>query len=193
VLIPPGTPQLTQPDQLIASPKEAINVFDFEAVAQKQLSPAHWGYLATGVDDDMTIKANREGFTRYQIRVRRLVDVTRVDTSATLFGVTWPTPVVLAPVGSQRAFHPDGELAVARACRSKGTLFILSTVATASVEEVAAATGRPIWFQTVPHQRLEREPGDREARRSRGLPGARSDGRFAGRQQPRNSPPVRAP
>src|SRR5262245_37452961 len=100
---------------LIASPNDAINVFDFEPVARQKLPPAHWGYLATGVDDDATLRANREGFSRLQIRTRRLVDVSRVDTSTELFGVTWKTPIVLAPVGSQKAFQPEGEVAVARA------------------------------------------------------------------------------
>src|SRR5262252_7537168 len=60
---------------LIASPNEALNVFDFESVARQKLPPAHFGYMATGVDDDATLRANREGFSRFQIRPRRLVDV----------------------------------------------------------------------------------------------------------------------
>src|SRR5262249_57465981 len=91
--------------------------FDFESVARQKLPPAHFGYMATGVDDDATLRANREGFSRFQIRPRRLVDVSRVDTSTQLFGVTWRTPIILAPVGSQKAFHPEGEIAVARAPR----------------------------------------------------------------------------
>lgn len=143
-------PQSGGGEALIASARDAINVFDFEALARQKLPPAHWGYLATGVDDDATIKANREGFTRYEIRARRLVDVSKVDMSIRLFGATWATPIILAPVGSQRGFHPDGEVAVGRACRSKGHLFVLSTVGTASVEEVTAAAGGPIWFQLYP-------------------------------------------
>src|SRR5215472_16856031 len=57
---------------LIASPTEALNVFDFESVARQKLPPAHFGYMATGVDDDATLRANREGFSRFQIRPRRL-------------------------------------------------------------------------------------------------------------------------
>src|SRR5204862_2040649 len=103
-----------QDDQLIAAAKEAVNVFDFEPVARKKLPPAHFGYLATGTDDDGTIRANREGFTRYSIRVRRLIDVSKIDTSTSLLGVKWETPILLCPVGSQKAFHPEGEIAVAR-------------------------------------------------------------------------------
>jgi 4-hydroxymandelate oxidase len=132
---------------IIASAKDALNVFDFETVARHKLPPAHFGYIATGVDDDATVRANREGFSRYQMRSRRLIDVSRIDTSIRLMGVSWKTPIVLAPVSSQRAFHPEGEIAAARAARSKGHLLILSTNTTTSVEDANAARGEPVWFQ----------------------------------------------
>ncbi len=131
----------------IASPKDALNVFDFESVARQKLPPAHYGYIATGVDDDATLRANRVGFSRYQIRSRRLIDVSRIDTSIRLMGVNWNTPIILAPVSSLRAFHTEGEIAVARAARSKGCLQMLSTLTTSSIEEVNAARGEPVWFQ----------------------------------------------
>ncbi len=134
----------------IASPNDALNVLDFEPVARQTLPPAHYGYLATGVDDDATLKANRTGFSRFQIRARRLVDVSRIDTSVELFGTTWKTPIVLAPVGSQKAFHAEGEIAAARAAGVRGHLLILSTGTTTSVENVTAARGGPIWYQLYP-------------------------------------------
>ncbi|HJZ68243.1 MAG TPA: alpha-hydroxy acid oxidase [Blastocatellia bacterium] len=134
-------------DGVISSPAEALNVLEFEAAARKALPPAHFGYMATGVDDDLTLKANREGFTHYQLRPRRLVDVSRVDTSTEIFGTKWDTPIIIAPVGSQKAFHAEGEIAVAKAAQVKKTLQILSTVATSSVEDVTAARGAPIWYQ----------------------------------------------
>jgi 4-hydroxymandelate oxidase len=135
---------------IITSPSEAINVFDFEAAAREKLPPAHFGYLTTGVDDDATLRANRAGFSKFQIRPRRLVDVASVDPSLDLFGATWKSPIVLAPAASQKAFHPDGEIAAARAAGAKGHLMILSTGTTASVEDVRAAHGGPIWFQLYP-------------------------------------------
>jgi isopentenyl diphosphate isomerase/L-lactate dehydrogenase-like FMN-dependent dehydrogenase len=138
------------PQRAIASPDEALNVFDFEVVARQKLPPAHFGYMTTGVDDDATLRANREGFARFQIRPRRLVDVSKVDISTELFGTAWKTPIVLAPAGSQKAFHPDGEVATARAAGARGHLQILSTGATASLAEVTAARGGPIWFQLYP-------------------------------------------
>ena len=139
--------QVSQEPELIASPADALNVFDFEPVAKKKLPPAHWGYLATGSDGDETIRANREGYARWDLRVRRLVDTSKLDTSIQMLGVKWPTPIVINPVGSQRAFHPDGELAVARAAKNKNHLQVLSTVATSSIEDVIAARGGPVWFQ----------------------------------------------
>jgi isopentenyl diphosphate isomerase/L-lactate dehydrogenase-like FMN-dependent dehydrogenase len=134
----------------ITAPEQALDVMDFEPLARKALPPAHFGYLATGVDSDATVQANRDGFQRFQIRSRRLVAVEKVDTSFQLFGTNWPTPIFLPPVSSMKAFHPDGEIAVARAARVKGNLQILSTVATSSVEEVTAARGVPIWQQLYP-------------------------------------------
>jgi isopentenyl diphosphate isomerase/L-lactate dehydrogenase-like FMN-dependent dehydrogenase len=139
--------QATQEPELIASAADALDVFDFEPVAKKKLPPAHWGYLSTGTDDDATIRANREGYARWDLRARRLVDVSKVDPSVEILGVKWPTPIVINPVGSQRAFHPEGELAVARAAKAKNHLQVLSTVATTSIEDCIAARGASVWFQ----------------------------------------------
>jgi isopentenyl diphosphate isomerase/L-lactate dehydrogenase-like FMN-dependent dehydrogenase len=139
-----------QPDALIASPDQALNVFDFEAVARDRLSVAHFGHLATGGDDDGTLRANREGFNRFQLRVRRLVDVREIDMSISLFGGTWPSPIILAPIGAQRAFHADGELASARAAATGRHLQMLSTQTSTSVEDVTRARGEPVWYQLYP-------------------------------------------
>ena len=140
----------TSSEDLISSADEALNVFDFQKVAQANLPPAHYGYLATGVGDDATLLANREGFSQFRLRVRRLIDVRKIDQSVELFGTRWQTPVVIAPAGSQKAFHPEGEMAVARAAGSRGSLQILSTVTTSSVEDVSSALGRPVWYQLYP-------------------------------------------
>ncbi|MGH9832098.1 MAG: alpha-hydroxy acid oxidase, partial [Blastocatellia bacterium] len=141
---------LAQGEDLISTPEQAINVMEFEAVARKKLPPAHFGYLATGVDDDATLRANCEGFAKYQIRVRRLRDIQKIDTSIRLFGAAWDNPIALAPAGSQKAFHPEGEIAVAKAARAKGHLQILSTMTSSSVEAVNEARGAPVWYQLYP-------------------------------------------
>jgi 4-hydroxymandelate oxidase len=142
-------------DKLIASPREALDVLDFEPVAHKTLPPAHFGYLASGVDDDATLRANREGFQKFQLRPRRLVDVGKLDTRMELFGESYGSPIVIAPTGSNRAFHDEGELAVSRAAKAGNHLSMLSTVATTSIEEAIEARGRPVWFQLYPTDKWE--------------------------------------
>ena len=133
--------------EMISKASEAINVFDFHEVAKQKLMPGHYTYMALGTDDGGTLRANREGFKKFQLRVRRLVDVRNIDTSIELFGERYPLPIMIAPCGSQNAFHPDGETAVARAAKSRNVELILSTMTTTSVEEVNAARGKPVWFQ----------------------------------------------
>jgi isopentenyl diphosphate isomerase/L-lactate dehydrogenase-like FMN-dependent dehydrogenase len=132
---------------LLLRAEDPINLHELEEAARRALPPAHFGYLATGVEDDLTLKANRDAFSKYQLRPRRLVDVTKVSTTVNLFGASFATPVLLAPTGSNKAFHADGEVAVARAAASRKTGQLLSTAATSSIEEVNSAYGAPVWFQ----------------------------------------------
>ena len=141
--------------ELISAAEQALDVFDLRVTAERTLPPAHYGYIATGVDGDVTLRANRSAFDRLQIRNRRLVGVEDVSTETTLLGTAMETPILVMPTGSQRAFHPDGELATARAAASQKHLMMLSTVSTTSVEDVTAARGAPIWYQLYPTSRWE--------------------------------------
>jgi 4-hydroxymandelate oxidase len=140
----PLTTPLTTP---LTSAKDALDVMEFEEAARRALPPAHWGYMATGVDDDLTLKANMEAFKRIRLKPRRLVDVSKADLRTEVFGATWDTPIFICPVGGQMAFHPEGELATARAARAKRHTMILSSATSNSVEEVAKALGTPPWYQ----------------------------------------------
>jgi 4-hydroxymandelate oxidase len=131
----------------LADPKDAVNVMDFEEAARAKIPIAHWYYMATGVDDDITLKWNHEAYKKIQLRPRRLVDVSKVDTKVELFGTTWDSPIFICPCGSQKAFHADGEIGTAKAARSRKTLQILSTQTSVPVEEVAQARGEPPWYQ----------------------------------------------
>ena len=142
-------------DNLIADPSKALDVFDFEPVMKKNVPPAHFGYMATGADDELTLRANREGFRKLALRPRRLVDVSKIDIGAEILGTKYDSPIVIAPTGSNRAFHPDGEIAVAKAAKAGNHLQILSTVATTSIEDAIAARGAPVWFQLYTTQRWE--------------------------------------
>src|SRR3954469_8177842 len=142
-------------DKLIAEQGQALDVFDFEPVMKQNVPPAHFGYMATGVDDEVTLRANREGFRKFALRPRRLVDVSKIDMRADILGMTYDSPIVVAPIGSNRAFHPDGEIAVARAAKAGNHLQILSTVASTSIDDAIAARGAPLWFQLYTTQRLD--------------------------------------
>ena len=132
---------------VITSPKEAINVFDFEPAAFKNVPPAHFGYMASGLDDEVTLRANREGFLKFQLMPRRLRDVSTVDMSVEIFGTKYNSPIFIAPTGGNQFFHEDGEIAVAKAARTGNHLQVLSTSSNFAVDEVAKARGAPIWFQ----------------------------------------------
>jgi isopentenyl diphosphate isomerase/L-lactate dehydrogenase-like FMN-dependent dehydrogenase len=133
--------------QVIADPKGAFSVLDFEEAARRKVLPWHWAYLASGVDDDVTLRANREGFQHIQLRPRRLRDATRVDMRTDLFGTVYDSPIFTCPASGEKFLHPDGELAVARATKARGTMQMLSTSTSTGVEEVNAAHGRPVWYQ----------------------------------------------
>jgi 4-hydroxymandelate oxidase len=134
----------------VTAADQVLNVMDFEALAREALPPAHFGYIATGADDDRTVARNHDAFSHYEIRARRFVDVSRIDASRSVIGTTWPTPIYLSAVSSQRAFHPDAELGTARAARTRSVLFMLSTVASTAVEPVTEARGAPVWQQLYP-------------------------------------------
>ncbi len=142
----PGLAQAFQQGDLEQA-QFALDVFDFEAAAQKVTPPAHWGYLMSGVDGEVTLKANSEAYRRYQLRTRRFVDVSRIDTSIELFGAKFSSPVLMCPIGSAGAFHSDGEVAVARAAQVKNQLQVVSTQASKSIEDIVKSRSGPTWFQ----------------------------------------------
>jgi 4-hydroxymandelate oxidase len=142
-------------NHLITDPKEALDVFDFEPVMHKNVPAAHFGYMASGVDDDVTLRANRQGFLKFQLRPRRLVDVSKVDMSTEILGQTYESPIIIDPTGGHKAYHPDGEIGVAKAAKTGDHLMILSTQASTSVADVIAARGRPIWSQLYATNKFE--------------------------------------
>jgi 4-hydroxymandelate oxidase len=133
--------------EVIASPAQALNVFDFEEAAHRKVQPGHWAYMASGVDDDATLRANRDGFKHVELRSRRLRDATKVDMRVELGGTVYNSPIFTCPTGGEKSFFPEGELAVARSAKAHGTLQILSTATSTAVEDVNKALGRPVWQQ----------------------------------------------
>ena len=129
---------------------EAVNIDDLRRLARRRLPNGVFNYIDGGAEDEVTMQANRAAFRRWNFAPRVLRDMSRVDTSATLLGRRLPFPLVLAPAGFTRMPDPDGELAVARAAARAGIPYCLSTVATRSIEEVAAAADGCHWFQLYP-------------------------------------------
>jgi 4-hydroxymandelate oxidase len=119
---------------VLADPAKALNVFDFEEAAHRKVNPGHWAYMASGVDDDGTLRANREGFKHIELRPRRLRDATKVDMRVELFGTTYSSPIFLCPTGGEKSFSMGGEVDVARAAKARGTLQFLSTATSTPVE-----------------------------------------------------------
>jgi len=103
--------------------------------------------MVSGVDDDATLRANRDGYQHVQLRPRRLRDATKVDMRVELFGTVYNSPIFLCPTSGHKAFSPEGELGVARAARARGTLQVLSTMTSTAVEDVNKELGRPVWQQ----------------------------------------------
>jgi isopentenyl diphosphate isomerase/L-lactate dehydrogenase-like FMN-dependent dehydrogenase len=127
---------------------EPVCVADFERLAEERLEPGAFGYYAGGAGDELALAGNVEAWRRLRLRPRVLVDVSEVTTATTVLGAEVSMPVLVAPTAIQRLAHPDGEEGMARAAAAAGTLMCLSTLATATPADVAAAApGAPRWFQ----------------------------------------------
>ncbi|GMF16311.1 unnamed protein product [Phytophthora fragariaefolia] len=116
-----------------------LNVLEFEEYAREYLPKNAFDYYASGADDMVTLRENREAFKRLVLHPRVLRDVSNMDTSVTLLGHRVSSPVCVAPSAMHRMAHPDGELASTAAAAKADTCYILSTISTTSLEDVAAA------------------------------------------------------
>lgn len=127
---------------------DLINVADFERRAEELLAPGPHAYFAAGAGDEWTLRENVAAYRRWTLRPRILRDVANVTTTRTVLGHELAAPILVAPMAYQRHAHPDGELATARAAAEFGTIMTLSTMATSSPSDVAAAApDAPRWFQ----------------------------------------------
>jgi isopentenyl diphosphate isomerase/L-lactate dehydrogenase-like FMN-dependent dehydrogenase len=132
----------------IKDPNEALDIFDFEVVAHENVPPAHFGFMASGAGGESSLRNNRSDFGKFALRPRRLRNVSKADTGIELFGARWASPIFVCPTASNRAFHPDGEVAVSKAAEIGKHLQMLSTAATLSIEDaIKARNGTPVWFQ----------------------------------------------
>jgi L-lactate dehydrogenase (cytochrome) len=125
----------------------AADVSDLRRIAKRRLPRGVFDYIDGGAEEERTLAANSEAFARVTFRPRVLRDVRKIDMSTTLLGRDLPMPLALSPTGFTRIADPQGELAVARAAARKNLPYTLSTIATRSIEEVAAVSDGPKWFQ----------------------------------------------
>lgn len=126
---------------------QVLNVAEFEGLARAKLPPAHFGYLATGADDDRTVFLNHDAYSHIEIRSRRFIDVSKLDTSRRIWGSQWRQPLYYSAVSSMRAFHPEAEVAVARAAASREVQMMLSAGSSSSLQDVIDARQAPVWQQ----------------------------------------------
>ena len=134
-------------------------VADLEEIARARLPRSVYDYYAGGAEDEQTLHANRDAFRHVFLRPRALVGVSAVDPSTSVLGIPVSMPVLVAPTAYQRMAHPDGERATVRAAGAAGTLMVVSTIATCSLEEVAEAATGPLWFQLymAPEREISRD------------------------------------
>jgi 4-hydroxymandelate oxidase len=126
---------------------DPVDVQDYERLAPGCMSKMAWEYFSGAAGDELTARWNHEAYGRIRLLPRCLVDVSRLDTRVSLLGSELAHPILLAPIAYQRLAHPDGEIATARGAGAADSAFVLSTFSTTTLEEVAAAAVRPLWFQ----------------------------------------------
>jgi (S)-2-hydroxy-acid oxidase len=134
----------------VSAANQVLNIMEFEQLARDALPPAHFGYIATGADDDLTVARNHDAYSHYEIRAHRFNDLSHLDMTRRVFGVEWPSPIYLSAVSAMRAFHGEGELAVARAARTRAMQMMLSTGSSTAPEAVGEERGAPLWQQLYP-------------------------------------------
>ena len=123
-----------------------VTIDDYEDRTRELLASDVYDYYAGGAGDEWSLRENRRAFERVVLRPRVLVDVSTIDVSTTVLGERLGMPVVAAPMALQRMAHPEGEVATARGVQQSGSIMTLSTLASCTIEEVAAGAG-PRWFQ----------------------------------------------
>ena len=143
----------------VAGQPQFTNLIELEELARERLDRGAFDYIAGGADDEISLRRNRDDWSRLMLRPRFLVDVSKVDSSTTVLGTPVSMPVLLAPTAGHRLCCDEGERATARAAASVGTGMILSTLSTTPLEEVATASEAPKWFQLYVYK-------DREITRS---------------------------
>ncbi len=126
---------------------DCYNIMDFRRIARRRLPVPVFNYIDGGADDEWTLARNTAAYDDYELLPSQLSDVSTIDIRSTLFGEDVDWPVMIAPTGASKLFHGAGEIAVANAAANYGMVYSLSTLGTATIEDVAASGDGPKMFQ----------------------------------------------
>jgi L-lactate dehydrogenase (cytochrome) len=132
--------------------ERCFNIEDFRAAARRRLPAPLFHFIDGGADDEVTLRGSTSIFDECQLVPTALSDVSSIDLSTTVFGKKIDWPVIMAPTGTNRLFHHEGERAVAKVAAETGTFYSLSTMSTVSIEEIGALTAAPKCFQVYIHR-----------------------------------------
>ena len=124
-----------------------LNISDLRLAAKRRAHKMVFDYIDGGADDEVTLRGNMEAFDQYRLLYKTLVGVDDIDPSVTLLGQKLDVPFFCSPAAGNRLFHTEGERAVATAAAECGTIYSLSTLSSVSIEDIAALTNGPKWFQ----------------------------------------------
>ncbi len=125
----------------------ALNLFEIEQLAKEKLPQMAYDYFSSGAWDEVTLRANREAFNRISVHYKVCVDVSKRNLESKILGQKISMPILIAPTAFHKLAHSDGELATVRAAGKAGTIFVLSSLSTTTVEDVMAVASGPVWFQ----------------------------------------------
>ncbi len=132
--------------------RKLLTVRDFERAARSRLTRSAYDYFRSGSESEAALRRNVRAFRRYVVWYRVLVDVAEREIATSVLGTPVAMPILIAPTAYHRLAHPDGECATARAAASAGTVYVVSTLATTALEDVAVASTGPKWFQLYVHK-----------------------------------------
>jgi isopentenyl diphosphate isomerase/L-lactate dehydrogenase-like FMN-dependent dehydrogenase len=127
--------------------RDLVSVFDYETAARATLPKIAYDYYASGANDEITLRENHAAYERIKLKPRVLIDTSKRDLTTNVLGQSVTMPILVAPTAFHRMAHPEGEVATGRAAGKAGTIMMLSTLSTSSIEEVMSEATGPVWFQ----------------------------------------------
>ena len=126
---------------------EIINLFDFEKMAEGKMTKMAYEYVASGAADEFTVRWNRQALDAIKLNPNVLNDVSKLDTTVTLFGHKLAYPILIAPTAFHKIMHPEGELATAKGAGKAKAIYVVSSFTTTPLEEINKVASEPLWFQ----------------------------------------------